>query len=697
MGQRYDLIGVAIATILVGAVVAGAEEPISGATDLAADAVDAAEDSDDELDKWLDLADENVGQLSQVNVQNTSSQAPSLAVEVSTVSRQKSTVGRSPAAVYVVSQEMIRRSGATTLPEVLRRVPGVQVARIDSSKWAVSIRGFNGRFANKLLVQIDGRTVYTPLFGGVFWDIQDVMLEDVERIEVIRGPGASVWGTNAVNGIINVITKSAADTQGGLVTGGAGSEERGFTSARYGGAIGRNGHYRLFGKWFDRDAGFSSGLSDDSWHLGHGGARIDLRPSDSDTVTLQGDYYRGSGGQTSLYADRIPPIAPGGAILTPDQKNMEGGNVLMRWSRTLSPSSGWAIQTYFDHTDRAFPVTRFREERETLDIDFQHNFLWRDYHAIVWGFGYRNYRDKIDSAPTLIEASPRKRADDLFSYFIQDQMTLWEDRWYLTAGSKFTHDDYTGFEIQPTLRLLWTPSDQWSAWASVSRAVRSPSRASDDFQLTLPPTNGIYPLFVGTRAAQAEDLTAYELGLRAQLTRRFAFDTSLFLHEYDDLLSREFGFPIIQPGPIVLLPFSLGNQAHATTYGWELATTFDICPHWQLFTSFSVLKAEFDDNGLFQNNAPEHQSFVQLAWTPTRRFECDFIWRYADSLFGNDIGSYNVSDVRAAWHVTPRLELSVVGRHLFDSRHPEFGFDRFTGNISTEVQSEVYGMVRYKF
>ena len=334
-------------------------------------------------------------------------------LEVSTVSRTESTVGHSAAAVYVLTNEMIRRSGARSVPEALRLVPGVQVARINASTWAISIRGFNERFANKLLVQIDGRTVYTPLFGGVFWDVQDVLLEDVERIEIIRGPGATVWGANAVNGVINIITKRADDTQGLFAEGGGGNE-RGFASARVGGQS-DNVAWRAYGKWFDRDSGFSPTRdTNDDWQVGRICFRTDWKPSCCDTVTFQGDYYDGNAGMTHI---EPIPASPFVQIGPRDQK-LSGGNALLRWSRKIDDDSDWSIQLYYDRTERTLGDNEIREDRDTVDVDFQYRFPLADYHSLIWGFGYRNTRDRIRDSTFHLQFSPTDRADDRFSTFL---------------------------------------------------------------------------------------------------------------------------------------------------------------------------------------------------------------------------------------------------------------------------------------
>jgi iron complex outermembrane receptor protein len=335
----------------------------------------------DEFDSLLQMAEQDVSRLSEVKV---SERVPTLDTEVSTVSRSPSTVGKSPAAVFVITNEMIRRSGATSIPEVLRMAPGVNVARIDANKWAISIRGFNGRFANKLLVQLDGRTIYTPLFAGVLWEAQDVLLEDVERIEVIRGPGASVWCANAVNGVINIITKRAADTQQVYGQAGGGTFERGFASARYGGQIGEDVDYRVYGKWFERGTGIPPfGDPFDDWRAGRGGFRLDYNPGrcDCDLFTIQGDTYETVAGARNVLPSFAPPFS---TIVTGDNA-FRGTNVLGRWTHVIDEQTAWQLQAYYDYTQIDAEVLSFLENRDTLDIDFQYRLPLGERQKIVWG------------------------------------------------------------------------------------------------------------------------------------------------------------------------------------------------------------------------------------------------------------------------------------------------------------------------
>ena len=652
--------------------------------------------SANDLDALLDLADKDIAHLTQVEVT-----APALEMEVSTVDRQSGTVGQSPAAVFVITNEMIRRSGVRSIPEALRMAPGVHVARIDASKWAVSIRGFNSRFANKLLVQIDGRSIYSPLFGGVFWDAQDVVLEDIERIEVIRGPGATVWGANAVNGIINIITKASRDTQGVLVQGGAGTEQRGFVTTRYGGQAGENLYYRVYGKWFDRDEGYAPpDDAHDDWRMVRGGFRADWTPTSEDTVTLQGDYYDGQTGRRNEFPSLTPPSY---INIVDDDAQLAGSNTIMRWTRQLDDETQWTAQVFYDNTYRHWVTSEIREIRDTFDVDFQHSFRLGERNAVIWGFGYRNTRGEFDGNASVIDFTPNVRAIDLFGLFVQDRITLQEDLWYFTLGSKFEYNDYTQFEVQPTVRLLWTPTTRRSVWASVSRAVRLPTQAENDMRHTaaacgrspdpMPPPSGlpVMPVVIGNPDQDAEELMAYEAGIRTQATESFSWDLAVFYHDYDRLRSVPFA-TVPQPGFPLLLPGVMGNDKLLSIYGFELAMNLDVTNDWHVYGGYGFLAID-GDTGM-DGGDPRSKLYIQSAWEFAENWELDLTWRYVDQFSmmrpdGNNVilPSYNVMDVRVAWQARPGLELAVVGRNLLNPARFEFPSDPFLGNASPKCRA----------
>jgi iron complex outermembrane receptor protein len=627
--------------------------------------------------------------------------APALQQEVTTVSRQESTVGRSSAAVFVITNEMIRRSGARSIPEALRLAPGVNVARIDANKWAISIRGLQSRFSNKLLVQIDGRSVYTPLFAGTYWDVQDVVLEDVERIEVIRGPGASVWGENAVNGIINLITKSAKDTQGALLSGGGGGEERGFSTVRYGGGNG-NHWWRVYGKQFERHTGLDpSGNARDDWRQQRAGFRMDWDSKCCDTVTLQGDYYDGQSGAGTLetIVDPNPPFTRP----FPDSDDVLGGNLLFRWQHELADDSAWALQVYYDRAIRESRL--FDYDRETFDLDFQHNFALGDCHRMIWGAGYRLNSDKFETGdPFALVIDPSKRDYDIASAFVQDEMALRKDVLYFTIGTKLSINDFSDFEVQPTGRLLWLPSKRSAAWAAVSRAVRTPARTSHDLTLLQTPVApATFAAAVSDPANfRSEELIAYELGYRIQPTQTFSWDLALFYHEYEDLSAR---FPLpIAPGPLpgtLIVPLPAGNLMDGEIYGVELAATWDINGRWRLTGSYSFVEIHLhaapgtvataeDPEGQTAHN----QAYVQSSWDLGSHWELDVLARYVDNIPNLNVPHYISMDLRLAWQPRDCLEVAVVAQNLLDQSHREF---RDVFLAGTEVERSVYGMATLRW
>ena len=674
-----------------------------------------------------DLFKLDLERLLQVPVApSTPNAAPiSLQQQVSSVSRQESSVAHSAAAVFVITQEMIRRSGATSIPEVLRMAPGLQVSRVDSSRWAITSRGFSERFAGKLLVQIDGRTVYNPVFSGVYWDVQDLLLQDVERIEVIRGPGATVWGANAVNGIINIITKSARETQGGLVTGGGGSFEGGFTGIRYGGKIGDDLYYRVWGKWFDRDTGFNGnpdlngiGSTHDDWRQGRGGVRFDWLASERDTLTLQGDLYQGDSGRSDFRPLVTPvfPATPGNPFVFQniEDEHSVGGNVLFRWTRQQGKDANWMLQAYWDHFDRHGTNNTFHIKTETFDLDFQQQFPLTCRQKLIYGLGYRLIDVSLQgsSFDNFFAVGTAARSLNTYTAFVQDEFTLVEDKLFFTAGSKFEHNAYTGFEYQPTGRLLWAPDKEHSIWGAVSRAVRTPNllEAADGATTTLLPAPiapPVFPQLRSNRDLNSEDLIAYEIGYRAQPSERFSWDLALFYNVYDNLIVPRAGGVV--PGPVpgtFVLPLVRENGLNGETYGAELAANVKLNECWRVYGQYTFLRTHLHRAaGLpssaenFEKLSPRSQVYVQSSWDLPRHFEFDLIGRYVETLpgFSPQVPSYITLDARLAWRPRPNLEIAVVGQNLLDSHHLETGTSLLLRNTLVEIPRGVYGMVTVRW
>ncbi len=634
-------------------------------------------------------------------------------MKITSVSKKPQKMYDAAAAVFVITQDDIRRSGVTSIPEALRLAPGLEVARIDANKWAITSRGFNGRFANKLLVLIDGRSVYTPLFSGVFWQMKDTMLEDVERIEVIRGPGATLWGANAVNGVINIITKNAAETRGGLVSARIGTEDKGSGSIRYGAKVGEDAYFRVYAKYTDRDnAVFASGSdANDNWDLVRSGFRLDWESSEDDSWTLQGDVFGGNNRQTVTEPSLSAPYSK----TFQDNNRIGGGNILTRWKHVFSESSDMALRVYYDRTEHE--DTTLREDRDTFDIDFQHRFALGESQEILWGGGYRFTSGDIGNRFS-VALDPDSRKDHLYSAFVQDDITLLKDQLRLTIGSKFEHNDYTGFEYQPNARLLITPDSHHTIWAAVSRAVRTPSQVEHNARINtsvVPPGTSQNPSALpvlltaqGDDDFKSEELTAYEVGYRVLATDNLFVDIATFYNVYDNLRTLETGATSLEASPAPLhlvLPSTIGNKMSGETYGAELAADWRPMDGWRLQATYSYLRIllHLDDGSTdtisesAEDESPRNQFSLRSSMDIARDVEFDLWLRYVDDLPSLNVDSYVSLDARLGWNLRKNLVLSIVGRNLLDNRHPEFGTPLFVNTLPTEVERSVYGKIEWGF
>jgi len=508
-------------------------------------------------------------------------------VKVTCAARRPETLGNTSAALSLISREDIRRSGAANLPEALRLLPGLAAFQVGTRDWAVSSRGFHQQSSNKMLVLIDGRVVYSPIFAGVFWDVQRVPLEDIDRIELIRGPGAAIWGANAVNGVINVVTRSAAEAGGGRAALTGGTNDQAQVDLRYGGRVGRQGAARVYALGSteggsDRPDGGDGG---DDWQLGQGGFRADLNRGDND-FTLQGDAYVGRGGQQLALPTPSPPF---GSLVSEDLE-VKGGNLLGRWSRRFSPRSDLALQAYADYAVRTQASQFGRMGVTTVDFDFQHHFGLGRRHDILWGLGYRLISDEISGA-FPVGFDPPSRDVNLVTGFAQDEVMVVRDRLTVNLGSKFEHNSFTGFELQPSARLLWIPSITTTVWAAVSRAVRTPSRIDSDLRLVAqvfdaPPITRVEAL--GSDRLEAEALIAYEAGYRVVPHARLSLDVAAYYHDYNRLRSLTPGPPVLE-GNVIVVPFIVGNNAHARTYGGTASATVRPSSRWGIRASYTYL------------------------------------------------------------------------------------------------------------
>ncbi|MDJ0806137.1 MAG: TonB-dependent receptor [Gammaproteobacteria bacterium] len=613
-----------------------------------------------------------------------------LEVPVTSVSRRPQRYSDAAAALFVISQDDIRRSGASNIPELLRMVPGLQVARIDANKWAISARGFNGRYSNKLLVQQDGRTLYTPLYSGVYWDVQDTLLDDIDRIEVIRGPGATMWGANAVNGIINIITRSAHDTAGGLVKLAGGNEEA-LAALRYANAVGDAASFRLYAKAFERDRAsyFSGETAADDWRDRRIGFRADVDLSQSDSLTLQGDLYDGESGASIIEA----------RVLSEVESNTSGGNLLTRWTRRLASDAGLELQFYYDRTRRS--NWTLKEDRITYDLDFQHHFSVANQHSLVWGFNYHRTGDDIANMPDApLTFDPVQRDAMTYSAFIQDDIALFDNDLHLIIGSKFEYNDYTGWEMQPNIRAIWNLSKATSLWAAISRAVRTPSRLDSDVTISEWPV-----LIYGNPELSSERLIAYEMGLRSQPHDYLSVDLATFYNDYERLQTFEmsgtsYSLPIVQ---------TLDNKMSGHAYGLELAANWDFSEDWRFKLAYAWFELDLDTetgstdtvSADLWDRAPQHQLSLRSLMDLRHDLELDTSLFYVDELSNLDISSYLSLNLRLAWHLTPEMELSFIGKNLLDDKHPEFaefsGSAARQGLVSTQVERSFLVQAKWRY
>jgi iron complex outermembrane receptor protein len=618
---------------------------------------------------------------------------------VTSVSRKEERLFSAPAAVHVVRGEDIRRTGVRTLAEALRMVPGLQVARLTSNLWAVASRGFADITANKLLVLIDGRVVYTPSFAGVWWDVQDVMLEDVDRIEVIRGPGGTMWGANAVNGVINVVTRSAADTTGLLAGAGAGTTDRGFASVRQGARLRPGLDLRVYAKAFDWD---TPGQAGDRYWQTRAGFRADWLRGPDDAFTLQGDGYTGDG-QFTL---RSPTLTAPFSEVVKGSGKVAGGNLLGRWTRTLGPGAELSAQAYYDFTARSGQL--HGERRHTADLQLQHRLPLLSRHDVMWGLGYRYGHDDIDNSFT-ISFDPRSGTQQLASAFVQDEVTLVPDRLHATIGGKLEWHSYTGLEWQPSARLAFTPHDRHALWAAVSRAVRTPARNERDVRVNRGALPGMTPVLVsilGSRNYRSEILWAYEAGYRVNPIDPVTLDMTAFYDRYHKLRSLE-PQPAVredEPPPTHLwIPLQAQNRLSGQVLGAEATGRWQVRPGLRLELSYSHLRMTLTpDAGSMdteskdiEGHSPRHQVYGRASLDLPAGFELDGMVQYVDRLPSINIDSYVDVDLRLGWRPTRSWELALVGQNLLQDRRKEYEATLLTVD-AIQVRRAFYGSVTFR-
>lgn len=618
-------------------------------------------------------------------------------VEVTSVSRTRERLGDAAAAVYVVTNEEIRRSGATTIPDALRGVPGLHVAQRSASSWAVSARGFSSVNSEKLLVLSDTRSLYTPLFSGVFWDVHDLLLQDVERIEVIRGPGAALWGSNAVNGVINIITRNSRDTQGWYAEAVAGTEEELTASARYGGALGSQGSFRVFGKYSERDGTHHPGNNnDDAWDMGRIGVRADWALSATDDLTLQAAAHDG---QVGLNAPSIVVIGRPSPP-QPLRTDVSGAHALARWTRTLDEDTRWRVRFYYDRSRRDDPS--FLDELDTFDLDLQHGFRLAAHEMLV-GLNYRQTENR-NRGRGVFNLEPASSQDTVISGFIQDQIAVTETV-RVTIGTKLEENEYSDFEIQPNLRVAWQVAPSHVLWSAVSRAARVPTRLERDIAVDVSdPAGDPVARLLGNRNVQSEELLAYEAGYRWQPSTQLSLDVAAFYNEYDDLMSLEVGESFLDDRTgQTIIPIFNRNLTQANATGLETLITYAATDFWRLSAHYAFIDLEVDPRGqdinrgrLYEGATPEHQVGVHSLLDLPGGIQLDAHLRYLsdvrsspDIVDGSGIDGYTELDLRIAWQATEELEVSLVGRNLLDEHHLEFGSPESRGAIERSVYAKL--------
>ena len=617
-------------------------------------------------------------------------------MEVTSASRKEQRLEDVPAAVFVIRGEDLRRTGVRSIPEALRMAPGVQVARIDANKWSVSIRGFADRFGNKLQVLVDGRSVYSPLFSGVFWDVQDTNLEDIDRIEVIRGPGASVWGANAVNGVINIITKKAKETQGAQVVAGAGTEEKVFADGRYGGAAGDSFFYRAFAKYFDRDNG-PRGVDD--WHQERAGFRSEAVVADRQTVTAIGEIYQGRSGTRATQARPAPVYQ----TVNETPYLVRGGFLMGRWEDKLTDTSSLSAQLSYTYSELDTGV--FAERRHIADLDVTHQFRLTEEQDIVWGAGYRITRDATRQG-FVVTFDPSRETDDVASLFVQDEIRLIPKVLWGSVGARLEHNDYSGLEIQASARLAFRPHERHMMWAAWSRATRTPSRTETHIRLNeavIPPNPPAQPLdtYISLFGGdfRSEVLNAYELGYRVQPADTLSLDLAGFYNRYDRLSSNEQGTPFLEPTAApdhVVVPITFANGNRGATYGLEAAFVWQALERLRIQGLYTLLRTNLIGNNGEDRNNPKGRAAARISWDLSDEVTLDVLGRYVSPNFSQGVDSYVEADIRLGFRLSKNVDLALVGQNLLHARHFESS-DSGLNEQATEMQRSFYASLSVKF
>ncbi len=625
-----------------------------------------------------------------------------MSIELTSVSKKSQPLNKTAASAFVITSEDIRRSGMNSLPEVLRLAPGVQVARAESGIWAISIRGFNDDFSNKLLVLIDGRTVYNELYGGVFWQLQQMPLEDIDRIEVIRGPVAAMWGANAVNGVVNIITKSAADTQGGFVQAEAGSESETTTSARFGGRIGAHATYRASGRYTNHDPLSTGGrpASPDGWSDTSADFRIDWNRG-RDTVSFTGQAYRGSVPHPVFDPS---PSNPFPAIVNAVEQSSTG-SLLGRWQHPISESSSFELRASFaeTHSGDANVPAKFH----IADVDFQHRFALGDRNDILWGVSLRQADYHVTPQPTF-SVTPSRSSRDRATFFAEDEIAVVPDKLTFIAAAQVSWDQVSHLQLQPTARLLWTPTSKLMTWTAVSEAVRTADLIERGFDAILgsapvgPHLAGLIEL-KGNPSVKSEPMISYEAGQRYMATKHISLDLSAFYNDYHSVDCNISLAPFITGDPAYLeIPLSFSNQCRAQSYGAELSATWNAASHWRLIGGYSLLhvhahppEGQSANIAQLQGSSPIHQFSVRSELDLTRRLQFDTAIYYYGAMPQIGIPQYTRGDARLGWSISRTVELSAGIQDALRPYHAEFLSTRVQEAL--EVHRNIYGKLTWRY
>lgn len=652
-------------------------------------------------------------------------------IEVTSVSKRTQSLREIPSAVFVISDEDIRRSGLRTLPEILRMAPGVEVGQIRSNDWAVTIRGFNGQFANKLLILIDGRTVYTPFWAGVLWDAQSTLIEDIERIEVIRGPGAAIWGANAVNGVINIITKASKKTQGALVVVDADSDSGWRTAARWGHAVRDNLSFRGYVQHQEFGSSRAVTLNNidltpappgtsaqDAWNRSQAGMRLDWEPTPDDIIQFNGQIYEGN---TAGLVSRPTLVSPFD-VTQVDDGNFRGGSLQVSWDRLVDLKTDLSLSASYEHFERVI-VNNLPQSQDTFDLTADVVHVTDGGIALQAGLGFR--RDETDIQPSQVGFTglevlpPIVRKDNRFSGYLQAEVPLFDNKVLLTAGSKFEDNEFSGFEVQPTARALFAPTEDQTFWASFSRAVRTPARFDFDpvtqSGLIAPGQPPVFaPLLTSVRLVgapspeflDAENLDSYELGYRTEFAGGISLDIAAYYNKYSDLINRQVDPTFIEFDggiPILVVPVSSRNNARATKKGVEAYLDWPVTDSWDVSLTYSYIDSNFEldptvvtfDQLNREGLSPEHQAGLRSHVKLTDSIDFDLWARYVDNL-STRVPDYVGLNIRVGWQITDDLNFEVLGQDLLDKERVTFQ-EPFTASPVSSIQRKVTARLTARF